>query len=425
MPRTAAFELLAAVLDHKRLLDDALEQSPAFAKLAERDKGLAALLARTVLRRLGEIDAIIRAFLEKPLGRKGHEVGHVLRIGLAQLLFLEMPEHAAVDTAVDLCTGSALAPYRKLANAVLRRAQREGREVLATLDPARVNTPEWLWAAWAATYGEDTARAIALQHLEEPPLDLTVKDDPAHWAETLKGRLMPTGAVRLVNHKGSVTALEGFAEGAWWVQDMAAQLPARLLGQVRDMDVVDLCAAPGGKTLELAAQGARVTAVDRSDKRLDRVRQNLARTGLRATLVAADAETWRPAMLADAALLDAPCSATGTARRHPDVPRLKTQADVLKLADLQARLLAATVQMVRPGGLIVYCTCSLQREEGEAQIEALLKSGLPVTLDPIKPSEAGALSAVVTREGYLRTLPCHLAEQGGMDGFFAARLRRV
>jgi len=424
MSRTAAFDLLDAVLGHKRLLDEALDQTPRFSKLPDRDRALAALITRTVLRHRGEIDALIAAFLDKPFGKKGQGAQTVLRIGLAQLLFLDIAEHAAVDTTVDLCKGGDLAPYRKLVNAVLRRAQREGKTLLAGMDAARLNTPEWLWNSWVDAYGVETARAIADQHLQEPPLDLTVKSDPAHWAAALEGHLMPTGTVRLTR-KASVTSLEGFSEGAWWVQDLAASLPARLLGNVAGMDVIDLCAAPGGKTLELAAVGGQVIAVDRSAKRLERVKQNLQRTHLDAKVVTADAETWRPVMLADAVLLDAPCSATGTARRHPDVLCLKTPNDLEKLANLQGRLLKAAVDMVRPGGLIVYCTCSLQPEEGERQIEALLASGAPVQLDPIKPAEAGALSHVVTEQGYLRTLPCHLADQGGMDGFFAARLRRL
>lgn len=424
MPRTAALDLLDAVLSHKRLLDEALDQTPRFDRLADRDRGLAALIVRTTLRHLGEIDALIDAFLGKPLGKKGLSAKHVLRIGLAQLLFLDIAEHAAVDTTVELCTGGELAPYRKLVNAVLRRAQREGRALLDTFDTPRLNTPAWLWDSWVDAYGIETTRAIAAVHVQEPPLDLTTQGDPARWAETLEAQLMPTGTLRLTQ-KVSVTALEGFDEGAWWVQDLAASLPARLLGNVQGMDVIDLCAAPGGKTMELAAAGGQVIAVDRSAKRLERVRQNLDRTKLNAKLVTADAETWRPAMLADALLLDAPCSATGTARRHPDVLCLKTHADVLKLANLQARLLRAAVDMVRPGGLIVYCTCSLQPEEGEQQIEALLASGAPVELDPVKPAEAGALAHVITKQGYMRTLPSHLADQGGMDGFFAARLRRL
>jgi len=418
------FRSLDAVIGHKRLLDEALDKTPSFTHLPDRDRGLAALIVRAVLRHRGEIDALIDAFLEKPLGKKGQSAKNALRMGLAQLMFSDIADHAAVDTTVEMCQSAELAPYRKLVNAVLRRAQREGAKVLATLDAPRVNTPEWLWDSWVAAYGEDTARAIATQHMQEPPLDLTAKADPAYWAQALDAQLMPTGTLR-VGRKASVTTLEGFDQGAWWVQDLAASLPARLLGSVEGMDVIDLCAAPGGKTMELAAAGGQVIAVDRSAKRLERVQQNLDRTQLNAKLITADAETWRPAMLADAVLLDAPCSATGTARRHPDVLNLKTQADVDKLANLQGRLLRAAVDMVRPGGLIVYCTCSLQPEEGERQIEALLASDAPVELDPVKPAEAGALTNIITPEGYLRTLPHYLNEQGGMDGFFAARLRRL
>jgi len=423
MPRAAAYDLLDCVLNQKRLLDDALDNTPSFSQLPDRDRGLAALITRTCLRHLGEIDAVIETYLDKPLGKRGRGVINILRIGLTQLLFLDMADHAAVDTAVRLCKGGSLAPYRKLTNAILRRSQREGKALLETLDAAAINTSSWLWASWVDAYGEDIARAIAGQHLGEPPIDITVKKDPDDWAQKLDAELLATGTLRL-RKKEPITALSGFEDGAWWVQDAAASLPARLLGDVKDMDVIDLCAAPGGKTMELATAGARVTAVDRSEKRLRRVRQNLDRTGLDANIIVADGETWRPKMLADAVLLDAPCSATGTARRHPDVLHLKTQNDVVKLANLQTRLLSAAIDMVRPGGLIVYCTCSLQPEEGVQQIEALIDTDKRISLDPIKPIEAGTLTQIVTCEGYLRTLPCHLAEQGGMDGFFAARLRR-
>jgi len=424
MPRTAALHLLDAVINHKLLLDDALVQTPSFGKLEQRDRALAQQITRTVLRHLGEINFIISSFLDKPMGKKGLGALNVMRIGLAQLLMLEIADHAALDTAVDLCRGGDLAPYRKLVNAILRRAQREGAALLATQDAAQLNTPAWLWQSWVTAYGEDTARAIADQHLIEAPLDITPKGDLAEWADELKAELMPTGTLRLYGHKGAITELPGFTEGAWWIQDIAASLPARLLGDVRDLDVIDLCAAPGGKTMELAAAGARVTAVDRSEKRLKRVAENLKRTHLQAKLITADALEWRPDFLADAVLLDAPCSATGTARRHPDVIQLKQPGDVAKLAALQGRLLRAAIEMVRPGGLIVFCTCSLQPEEGAAQIKALLKDTDSVRLDPLQPSEAGTLTEIVTADGFLRTLPCHLGAQGGMDGFFAARLRR-
>lgn len=424
MPRNAALELLDAVLHQKHLLDEAVNQTASFNKLPDRDRALAQQITRTVLRHLGEIDGLISTFLDKPLGKKGIAAHNVMRIGLAQLFFLDIADHAAVDTAVELCRGGSLAPYRKLVNAILRRSQREGADILANMNVAKANTPDWMWDSWLQAYGGKVATAIAAQHLIEAPLDITAKEDPALWADQLEAQLMPTGTLRRMKHKGTITTLPGFDEGAWWIQDMAASIPARLLGNVSDIDVIDLCAAPGGKTMELAAAGARVTAVDRSEKRLVRVQDNLDRTGLSAKLVTADATKWRPGMLADAVLLDAPCSATGTARRHPDVLRLKRPEDVTKLADLQSRLLRAAVDMVRPGGLIVYCTCSLQPEEGEQQIRALLDSDAPVELDPVRPAEAGTLTEIVTADGFLRTLPHHLGEQGGMDGFFAARLRR-
>ncbi len=425
MPRAATLELLDLVLNQRHLLDEALQKTPAFTQLSQRDRALAQQITRTVLRHLGQINFLISEFMDKPLGKKGNSALNVIRLGLAQLLFMDTPDHAAIDTAVDLCKGGQLAPYRKLVNAILRRTQREGGEILAGLDTAQINTPHWLWHNWVDSYGEETARAIADQHLIEAPLDLTIKGDPAPWAERLGGTLMPTGSVRLSAHKGTITTLEGFEDGAWWVQDMAASIPARLLGNVSGMDVIDLCAAPGGKTMELAASGANVTAVDRSQKRLKRVQENLDRTHLNATLLAEDATQWQPKILADAVLVDAPCSATGTARRHPDVLHLKQQADVDKLANLQTRLLDAAIKMVRPGGLIVYCTCSLQKSEGEDQIARLLNSNSPVEADPIQKTEAGTLTEIITPDGYLRTLPCHLHQQGGMDGFFAARLRRT
>ncbi|MEG3616903.1 16S rRNA (cytosine(967)-C(5))-methyltransferase RsmB [Magnetovibrio sp. PR-2] len=425
MPRAATLDLLDRVLHQRLLLDEAVLQCTALSKLSDRDRALAQQITRTVLRHLGQIDFLISEYLDKPLGKKGQSALNVIRLGMAQLLFLDIPDHAAIDTAVDLCKGGQLSPYRKLVNAILRRTQREGRDMIPDLDTAALNTPHWLWADWVGTYGEEVARAIAAQHQIEAPLDLTVKTDPAMWAEHLEGTVMPTGSVRLMKHKGTITKLEGFDDGAWWVQDMAASIPARLLGNVAGMDVIDLCAAPGGKTMELASFGANVTAVDRSAKRLMRVQENLNRTDLTAELITADAAQWRPKVLADALLLDAPCSATGTARRHPDVLHLKQSEDVDKLANLQRRLLEAAVEMVRPGGLIVYCTCSLQRSEGEDQIEAFIATDAPVELAPITPAEAGTLTQSVTEAGYLRTLPHYLSDQGGMDGFFAARLRRT
>ena len=418
-PRAAALDLLQAVLRRGMPLDDALAGRAGFARMDGRDRGFARLLAATTLRRLGQIDQALAPMLERPLPGKANAVADALRLGACQLLFLGTPPHAAVGETVALVAGlGGLAGYKGLVNAVLRRLDRDRPET----DPAR-NAPDWLLASWIGAYGEATAHAIARQHLVEAPLDLSVKADPEAWAARLSAEILPTGSLRIAQARGPVEDLPGFADGAWWVQDAAATLPARLLG--RPQKAIDLCAAPGGKTAQLAAAGAEVTAVDRSPARLERLARNLARLGLRANALAADAATWRPEEPAEAVLLDAPCSATGTIRRHPDLPWLKRAGDLAKLAELQERLLANAVAMTRPGGLIVFAVCSLQPEEGIGRVEALLASGAPVAREAVRAEEIGGQVELVTPAGDLRTLPCHLADKGGMDGFYAARLRRL
>ena len=426
--RSLALDFLNAVLRRKQPLDRAILGHPDFAGLDGRDRAFTRLLTATTLRRLGQLDALIDLALEKPLPAKAGEVRNILRLGLCQLLFLETPPHAAVDTAVELAQARGHGPNKALINAILRRFGREGTGIVKTQDAARLNTPDWLWDAWIKAYGEPTCRRIAEAHLSEAPLDITVKADATLWAEKLDALILPMGSLRRPPG-GMVTDLPGFEEGAWWVQDAAAALPVLLLGDIREKHVIDLCAAPGGKTAQLARLGARVTAVDRSDKRLGLLRENIGRLGLAAELVAADATTWRPAEPADAVLVDVPCSATGTIRRHPDVARLKNPDDVAKLTDVQDRLLAAALDMVRPGGLVVYCSCSLQPQEGPARIEAFLGSGRPPGLAlervPVRANELGGLEELLSPEGDLRSLPCHLVDQGGMDGFYAARLKRT
>lgn len=422
--RAVALDILQSVLRRHRPLDETLEGHGGLAQLAERDRAFARLLAATALRRRGQLDDVIGRFLERPLPHKAQAVQDLLRLGLAQLLFLGTPAHAAVATSVVLAKALGLTAHKNLVNAVLRRADREGKDIIAGQDAARLNLPAWLWQSWCTAYGEDTCRAIAAAHLHEAPLDISLKGGLDAWPERLEAELLPTGSLRRAV-SGAITALPGFAEGGWWIQDAAAALPARLLGDMAGRDVVDLCAAPGGKTCQLAAAGARVTAVDRSAKRLERVCANLDRLGLDATLVAADAVAWRPAAPVDAVLLDAPCSATGTLRRHPDIAWLKKPADVAKLAAVQAQLLRAACEMTRPGGRIVYCVCSLQPEEGDAVIAAALAEGLPLRRVPITADEVGGLHELVTADGDLRTLPCHLSNKGGIDGFYAARLERL
>ena len=423
--RALAARWLAEVLDRRRPFDEA--SSEGGEDLESRDRAFAYLMAATVLRRLGQIDAAIDLCLERPLAGPAIHARTLLRLGAAQLLFLGTPPHAALDATVALADGEGrggLRPFRALVNAVLRRLSREGAEIVAAQDAARLNTPGWLWRSWVAAYGDETARAIALAHLTEPPLDISTKGPPGDWVEPLGARLLPTGTLRRDGH-GRIEDLPGFAEGAWWVQDAAARLPVMLLGDVAGARVLDLCAAPGGKTALLAARGARVTALDRSAPRLARLAGNLSRLGLAAETAVADAAVWRPAEPAPFVLLDAPCSATGTIRRHPDVARSKGPEDVAKLAAAQARLLAAAVEMTAPGGTIVYATCSLEPEEGPERIAALLASGAPVARLPATPAELPGLEAAITAEGDVRTLPSMWAEEGGIDGFFAARLRRL
>ncbi len=412
--RAAALDLLTAILQDHRPLEECFDSCVGPHDLAPRDRAFAHALAATTLRRLGQIDDILRRCLERPLKPAAHRALNILRIGVAQLLFLGTPAHAAVGETVALATGPATA-FRSLVNAVLRRAARDGAGWLETQDAARLNLPMWLWSAWIDAYGDKAARQIAMASLEEAPVDLSVKSDPAHWAAALDGIVLPTGSVRF-RPAERLETLPGFASGDWWVQDAAAALPARLFGDVAGRRIADLCAAPGGKTLQLAAAGAQVIAVDRSAERLDKVRQNLARAGLAADTVTADVLRWQSGDLLDGVLLDAPCSATGTIRRHPDIPHLKRRGDIANLAALQGRMLHHAAALLKPGGMLVYSTCSLQPEEGEAQA-----ASVPLKRVPIQAAELGVPDTCITPEGWLRTLPSVWAESGGMDGFFAAR----
>ncbi|CAO3416150.1 RsmB/NOP family class I SAM-dependent RNA methyltransferase [Azospirillum doebereinerae] len=420
--RGVALDLLRDVLRKSVPFDDAFDAHPDLAGLEPRDRGFVRVLVATVLRRLGQIDEVIQACLAKPELPKG-AIHDMLRLGTAQLVFLNTPAHAAVDTAVELAAARNCAPYKGLINAVLRRVGREGIALAAQQDAGRLNTPDWMWLSWRTAYGTAKARGIVEAHLHEAPLDLTAKADPTSWAGRLDAKVLPTGTLRRASG-GSVTELPGFDAGGWWVQDLAASLPAKLFGDLRGKRVFDLCAAPGGKTAQLVAQGARVTALDRSAKRLERVTENLKRLGLEAELVATDATTWEPGELADAVLLDAPCSATGAIRRHPDILRLKTPDDIAKLAKAQSRLLARAIDLVKPGGTLIYCTCSIQPEEGEVHITRLLARDNRMERLPVKPAELGGLSELINEKGEVRSLPGMLSELGGIDGFFVARLRR-
>ena len=419
--RHVALDLIGAVLRRKRPLDDAIEDSPAMHQLPGRDRAFARLLVATVLRRLGQIDALIADCLNMPLAPRAALVQDILRLGVAQLLFLRTPPHAAVATSVDIAHSCGFVSHKGLVNAVLRRLSVEGTGRVDEQDAARLNTPDWLWQSWSRTYGEATARAIATAHLREAPLDLTLRDDAETWRARLEGVLLPTGTLRRAAG-GALATLPGYTDGVWWVQDAAAALPARLFGDLAGREVVDLCAAPGGKTAQLAAAGARVTAVDRSTRRLERLVANIERLKLPVETVGADALSWRPSHPVEAVLLDAPCSTKGAIRRHPDVPHLKLPEDVARLSAVQENLLQAAIDMLRPGGTLIYCTCSLEPEEGPERIESLFYAGAPVDRREIEPDEIGAAPEWITSAGDLRTLPCYFGEYDGIDGFFCARL---
>jgi 16S rRNA (cytosine967-C5)-methyltransferase len=421
--RGVAIDLIGAVLRRRRPLDDAIEENGEMAGLPARDRAFARLLVAMVLRRLGQIDALIAHCLSTPLPPRAAMVHDMLRLGIAQLLFLRTPPHAAVATSVDLAEVRGFISHKGLVNAVLRRLSLEGQALAAEQDAARLNTPQWLWRGWSEAYGEAVTHQIALAHLKEAPLDLTVRGDSEHWRQALDAIELPTGTLRR-NAGGAITTLPGYSEGAWWVQDAAAAIPATLLGDVAGKDVVDLCAAPGGKTAQLAAAGGRVTAIDRSPRRVDRLNSNLARLALHAETIVADASHWHPAEPAQFVLLDAPCTATGAIRRHPDVPHLKSADDIARLAAVQERLLAAAVEMLAPGGTLVFCTCSLEPQEGVQQVARLMARGAPVKRRPVEAHEIGGLAECITKDGDLRTLPCHLAQHDGLDGFYAARLVR-
>jgi 16S rRNA (cytosine967-C5)-methyltransferase len=428
--RRVAVEVLGEVLHRRRSLDQVLDSETGIAglrTLPDRDRAFVHMLVAKSLRRLGSLRALLVSLLERGFPKEAPLVEIVLLIGAAQILFLSVPDHAAVDTSVEIAREDRVARhYVPLVNAVLRRIAREGKDRISALD-SLIDTPPWLRERWIENYGEAETRQIAAAHALEPPLDLSVKDDAAAWAARLDGILLPTGAVRLAGH-GPVPALPGYDDGAWWVQDAAASLPVKLFGKVAGLKIADLCAAPGGKTAQLAAAGAEVVAVDRSTPRLARLKQNMQRLRLACETVTADAGEWQAGPF-DAVLLDAPCTATGTIRRNPDLPWNRQPGDLPKLAGLQSRLLDRAAMLVKPGCLLVYSTCSLEPEECEQQIEALLARNSALARVPIASSEIGGIEEFVSARGDLRTFPFYLPNQNerlsGCDGFYAARLRRL
>ncbi len=425
--RKIALTLLQNVLQKKQTLDTALDNETTLQALSYRDRAFTRMLVSTSLRRLGQIDDLIERAIEKKDTPRNLILQNILRLGATQILFMDVPDHAAVDTTVRLTENENMTRQKGFVNGLLRTLTRQGADWKATQNENSLNTPDWLWTLWCDDYGQEIAERIGQAHLSEAPLDVTVKEEKTQkfWQETLEALRLPTGTLRLPSG-GTVQAREGFSEGHWWVQDASAALPALLFGDMTDRPVLDLCAAPGGKTLQLASRGAQVTALDRSVNRLKRLEENLKRMGLseRVTIQAADAATWSPPTPAPYILLDAPCSATGTIRRHPDVAHLKLPQDLARLQHLQVTLLKQAYRNLRPEGVLIYCTCSLQKAEGENIVNSFLENTPEALRLPIMAEELGGLSAPLTPEGDLRVFPFHLAEYGGMDGFYVARLTK-
>ncbi len=416
--RTITVRALGRILTSGEQLEATLSTDKHYRELETRDRGFVRLLVSSYFRQKGQIDGVLNGFLSR---MPPDFVLNALRIGAVQLLILGTADHAAVGETVGLLKShKKYYKFSGLANAVLRKIAREGRSIMGNIPP-RENIPTWIYRSWERAYGRSAARQLALQYQQIPPLDICVKRDPELWAERFDGQVMYGNCVRLPK-AGQIKELDGFDEGDWWVQDLSSTLPVQLLGDVSGLKVLDMCAAPGGKTLQLASQGAIVTAMDRSAERLDLLKENLGRTGLSADIIAADATNWpENDSQYDIVLLDAPCSATGTFRRHPDVLYAKTKKQMEQLQKLQRKLLISAARKLRPGGQLVYCTCSLQVEEGEEQIDRFLQKN--TDFDVIRVSDEkwhdfGTLS------GHLRLLPHQFRENGGLDGFFIARLRQ-
>ena len=423
--REAALNILDTVLTRKAALDQTLDRSEDFKTLPDaRERAFCRMIVSTTLRRLGQIDEIIAKSITNPTSTNAL-LQNILRLGAVQILFMDVPDHAAVDTSVKLAGRNNMDRQTPFVNGVLRNITRTGKELLAKQDETRLNTPEWLLKIWIEDYGMKTTAMIAKAHLKEAALDISIKDESSrnHWASEFKATEIGCGSLRRTAG-GSVTDLPGFDDGAWWVQDASAAIPAKLFGDIKDKTVIDLCAAPGGKTMQLAAAGANVIAIDRSATRMKRLRENLERMKLANTveIVTSDAAQWSSKDAPEYILLDAPCSATGTIRRHPDVPHLKSPRDIEGLQSIQARILENAFNILAPGGTLIYCTCSLQKSEGEHQITEFLKNHPNAAKRAITAKEIGGLKDAITEDGDARILPFHQSATGGLDGFFISRI---
>ncbi|AKI02924.1 tRNA/rRNA cytosine-C5-methylase [Hoeflea sp. IMCC20628] len=429
--RQAAARLLSAVTESKASLDGLLDPTggnPAFTGLGDQDRLLVRAILLSALRHLRVIDAFIDRLVDNPLPEGARALRQVLRVGAAQILYLDVPDRAAVDLAVSQADGDPRnRRFAGLVNALLRRMAREKDQLLPEISAATPDFPDWFESRLTQFYSDDAEAILAI--LSEPPaIDLTVKADAAGWAEKLGGVVLPTGSVRIARPEGPVSGLAGYDEGAWWVQDAAASLPVQMFSKLDGLEIVDLCAAPGGKTAQLALAGARVTACDQSGNRLERLRGNLERLGLDVKTQLCRAQDLIAPEGFDGVLLDAPCSSTGTVRRHPDIPYTKGPDDIRHLARVQRDLLDHSAGLVRPGGELVFSNCSLDPEEGEAMVAGFLADHPAWCIKPIDPDKWPGLEMAVTSTGAVRTHPAMLGHEdprlAGLDGFYAVVLTR-
>lgn len=420
--RELAFLMLKKVLDDGSTLENATERYSS--DIAPADRGFIRHLTATTLRRLGQLDRIINHCTRTKLGNTQMAIRHVMRLGVCQLLFSDVPAHAAVNTSVNLVESRVIKKLHYLkntVNAVLRKVDRERDDLLRKFGNSRLNIPKWMLERWDAQYGPATVKEIINQILCEAPLDISVKPEEKldYWSETLKARKLPTGGLRL-DQAGNIRELPGFKEGKWWVQDLSAQLPVKLLGAEKGDEVLDLCAAPGGKAIQSAAKGSFVTAVDISEKRLERLHENLRRLSLEAQIIESDIIEFSPNKLWDYILLDAPCTSTGTIRRHPEILWSRREEKIKELSMLQTKMLDRAASLLSPGGTLVYCVCSMEAEEGHDQINALLERNSALKRKEVDEKELPMLERAIVESGDVQTLPHYF--DGGMDGFFIARL---
>lgn len=429
--RKAAARLLATVTESGASLDGLLDPvggNPAFTGLGPQDRLLVRAILLSALRHLRVIDTFIDELVASPLPEGAKALRQLLRVGATQILFLDVPDRAAVDLAVSLADGDPRnRRFAGLVNALLRRIGREKESRLPELLAITPPFPDWFVSRIQEAYPRQTDPILKM--LAAPPaIDLTVKADPEIWAARLGGTVLPTGTVRIARPQGPVTAFEGFEEGAWWVQDAAASIPAQLFSRLEGREIVDLCAAPGGKTAQLAHGGARVTACDQSANRLERLRGNLARLGLDADTRLMRAQDLIAPEGFDGVLVDAPCSSTGTVRRHPDIPYTKGPDDIVRLARVQRTLLDHAAGLVRPGGELVFSNCSLDPLEGEEMVAGFLADHPAWQIKPVESGRWPGLEAAITEQGEVRTHPAMLAHddpaQAGLDGFYAVILTR-